>query len=110
MGRNRLGPGALCFALAAMMERFRYLKYTLALVLSFIGGTIFAVNLKHSCHIAPGRCASREAPALQRCEGATPSRSTRRCSVKVRNERSRDRCYRHDVENRRSESELGVRV
>jgi tellurite resistance protein TerC len=40
-----LGLRALYFALAAMIERFRYLKYALALVLIFIGGKIFAVNL-----------------------------------------------------------------
>lgn len=40
-----LGLRALYFALAAMIERFRYLKYALAVVLVFIGGKIFAVNL-----------------------------------------------------------------
>jgi tellurite resistance protein TerC len=40
-----LGLRALYFALAAMIERFRYLKYALAIVLIFIGGKIFAVNL-----------------------------------------------------------------
>jgi tellurite resistance protein TerC len=40
-----LGLRALYFALAAMIERFRYLKYALALVLIFIGGKIFAVNI-----------------------------------------------------------------
>jgi tellurite resistance protein TerC len=40
-----LGLRALYFALAAMIERFRYLKYALAMVLIFIGGKIFAVNL-----------------------------------------------------------------
>ena len=40
-----LGLRALYFALAAMIHRFRYLKYALALVLVFIGGKIFAVNL-----------------------------------------------------------------
>jgi tellurite resistance protein TerC len=32
---------ALYFALAAMVHRFHYLKYALALVLVFIGGKIF---------------------------------------------------------------------
>ena len=36
-----LGLRALYFALAAMVHRFAYLKYALALVLVFIGGKIF---------------------------------------------------------------------
>jgi tellurite resistance protein TerC len=36
-----LGLRALYFALAAMLHRFRYLKYALALVLMFIGAKIF---------------------------------------------------------------------
>lgn len=40
-----LGLRALYFALAAMIERFYYLKYALAMVLIFIGGKIFAVNI-----------------------------------------------------------------
>jgi tellurite resistance protein TerC len=40
-----LGLRALYFALAAMIHRFRYLKYALAIVLIFIGSKIFAVNL-----------------------------------------------------------------
>ena len=40
-----LGLRALYFALAAMMERFKYLKYALALVLVFVGAKIFLVNL-----------------------------------------------------------------
>jgi tellurite resistance protein TerC len=40
-----LGLRALYFALAAMIERFRYLKYALAVLLIFIGGKIFAVNI-----------------------------------------------------------------
>lgn len=36
-----LGLRALYFALAAVIHRFRYLKYALALVLVFIGGKIF---------------------------------------------------------------------
>lgn len=39
-----LGLRALYFALAAMINRFEYLKYALALVLIFIGGKIFLVN------------------------------------------------------------------
>ncbi|WP_046112381.1 TerC family protein [Aquincola tertiaricarbonis] len=39
-----LGLRALYFALAAMIHRFAYLKYALALVLVFIGGKIFLVN------------------------------------------------------------------
>jgi tellurite resistance protein TerC len=40
-----LGLRALYFALAAMIHRFEYLKYALAIVLVFIGLKIFAVNL-----------------------------------------------------------------
>jgi tellurite resistance protein TerC len=40
-----LGLRALYFALAAMIHRFKYLKYALAIVLIFIGGKIFFVNL-----------------------------------------------------------------
>ncbi|ALG71610.1 membrane protein [Azospirillum thiophilum] len=40
-----LGLRALYFALAAMVHRFRYLKYALALVLVFIGGKIFYTQL-----------------------------------------------------------------
>jgi tellurite resistance protein TerC len=36
-----LGLRALYFALAAMVHRFRYLKYALALVLVFVGGKLF---------------------------------------------------------------------
>ncbi len=39
-----LGLRALYFALAAMIHRFKYLKYALALVLGFIGTTIFLVG------------------------------------------------------------------
>jgi tellurite resistance protein TerC len=40
-----LGLRALYFALAAMIQRFQYLKYALAIVLIFIGSKILAVNL-----------------------------------------------------------------
>ena len=40
-----LGLRALYFALAAMIHRFKYLKYALALVLVFIGTKIFLVGL-----------------------------------------------------------------
>ena len=40
-----LGLRALYFALAAMIHRFHYLKYALALVLVFIGTKIFLVNV-----------------------------------------------------------------
>jgi tellurite resistance protein TerC len=40
-----LGRRALYFALAAMIHRFRYLKYALALVLVFIGSKIFLVGI-----------------------------------------------------------------
>ena len=40
-----LGLRALYFALAAMMHRFKYLKYALAMVLVFIGSKIFLVGI-----------------------------------------------------------------
>jgi tellurite resistance protein TerC len=40
-----LGLRALYFALAAMVNRFHYLKFALAAVLIFIGGKIFAADL-----------------------------------------------------------------
>ena len=40
-----LGLRALYFALAAMIHRFKYLKYALALVLVFIGSKIFLVDI-----------------------------------------------------------------
>ena len=40
-----LGLRALYFALAAMIHRFKYLKYALALVLVFIGSKIFLVGI-----------------------------------------------------------------
>jgi tellurite resistance protein TerC len=40
-----LGLRALYFALAAMIHRFSYLKYALALVLVFIGAKIFLVGI-----------------------------------------------------------------
>jgi tellurite resistance protein TerC len=40
-----LGLRALYFALAAMIHRFKYLKYALALVLVFVGAKIFLVGI-----------------------------------------------------------------
>jgi tellurite resistance protein TerC len=40
-----LGLRALYFALAAMIDRFAYLKYALALILVFVGTKIFLVNI-----------------------------------------------------------------
>ena len=40
-----LGLRALYFALAALIHRFQYLKYALALVLVFIGAKIFLVGI-----------------------------------------------------------------
>ncbi len=42
-----LGLRALYFALSAMIERFAYLKYALALVLIFIGSKVFIVEIFH---------------------------------------------------------------
>ena len=48
-----LGLRALYFALAAMVARFQYLKYALALVLVFIGSKIFAADLLGVAKIPP---------------------------------------------------------
>jgi len=48
-----LGLRALYFALAAMVERFKYLKYALALVLVFIGGKIFVADMLGLAKIPP---------------------------------------------------------
>ena len=48
-----LGLRALYFALAAMIERFVYLKYALALVLIFIGGKIFIADMLGLAKIPP---------------------------------------------------------
>ena len=48
-----LGLRALYFALAAMVHRFHYLKYALALVLIFIGSKIFAADMLGLAKIPP---------------------------------------------------------
>ena len=48
-----LGLRALYFALAAMVERFKYLKFALALVLVFIGGKIFVADMLDLAKIPP---------------------------------------------------------
>ena len=48
-----LGLRALYFALAAMVDRFHYLKYALAAVLVFIGGKIFAADMLGIAKIPP---------------------------------------------------------
>jgi len=48
-----LGLRALYFALAAMVERFHYLKYALAAVLVFIGGKILAADMLGLAKIPP---------------------------------------------------------
>ncbi|MGE3245851.1 MAG: TerC family protein [Beijerinckiaceae bacterium] len=48
-----LGLRALYFALAAMVERFAYLKYALALVLVFIGSKIFVADMLGLAKIPP---------------------------------------------------------
>lgn len=42
-----LGLRAMYFALSAMIERFAYLKYALALILIFIGSKVFIVEIFH---------------------------------------------------------------
>jgi tellurite resistance protein TerC len=48
-----LGLRALYFALAAMIERFHYLKYALAVLLVFIGGKIFAADALGIAKVPP---------------------------------------------------------
>jgi tellurite resistance protein TerC len=48
-----LGLRALYFALAAMVHRFHYLKYALALVLIFIGSKIFVADMLGLAKIPP---------------------------------------------------------
>ena len=48
-----LGLRALYFALAAMVDRFKYLKYALALVLVFIGSKIFVADMLGLAKIPP---------------------------------------------------------
>jgi tellurite resistance protein TerC len=48
-----LGLRALYFALAAMVDRFRYLKVALAVVLIFIGGKIFVAEMLGLAKIPP---------------------------------------------------------
>lgn len=48
-----LGLRALYFALAAMIARFAYLKYALAVVLVFIGGKIFIADMLGLAKIPP---------------------------------------------------------
>jgi tellurite resistance protein TerC len=48
-----LGLRALFFALSALLDRFHYMKYSLALVLVFIGGKIFIEKLFHLGHMSP---------------------------------------------------------
>ena len=48
-----LGLRALYFALAAMVDRFHYLKYALALLLIFIGSKIFVADALGIAKIPP---------------------------------------------------------
>ncbi len=48
-----LGLRALYFALAAMVDRFAYLKYALATILIFIGGKIFVADMLGLAKIPP---------------------------------------------------------
>jgi tellurite resistance protein TerC len=48
-----LGLRALYFALDAMLHRFEYLKYSLSLVLIFIGGKIFVADFLHMENFPP---------------------------------------------------------
>jgi tellurite resistance protein TerC len=48
-----LGLRALFFALSALIDKFHYMKYALALVLVFIGGKILVADLFHIGHMSP---------------------------------------------------------
>ncbi len=48
-----LGLRALFFALSALLDRFHYMKYSLAIVLVFIGGKIFIEKFFHLGHMPP---------------------------------------------------------
>jgi tellurite resistance protein TerC len=48
-----LGLRALYFALAAMVDRFHYLKYALSLLLVFIGSKIFVADMLGLAKIPP---------------------------------------------------------
>jgi len=48
-----LGLRALCFALAALIHRFAYLKYALAAVLVFVGSKIFVADMLGIAKIPP---------------------------------------------------------
>jgi tellurite resistance protein TerC len=73
-----LGLRALYFALAAMIQRFRYLKYALAAVLIFIGGKILLVNVLGkmpawiSLAVTIGLLAAGVLYSLYRTRGAAP--------------------------------------
>jgi len=75
-----LGLRALYFALAAMIHRFAYLKYALALVLVFIGGKIFLVNIVGkipallSLGVTAGLIAGGVAISLWKTRAQRPSR------------------------------------
>ncbi len=49
-----LGLRALFFALSALIDKFHYMKYALALVLIFIGSKIFIEKFFHLGHLSPG--------------------------------------------------------
>jgi tellurite resistance protein TerC len=76
-----LGLRALYFALAAMIDRFHYLKYALALVLVFIGTKIFAVGLVGkippfiSLSVTFGLIAGGVAYSLWKTRGQSPGKS-----------------------------------
>jgi tellurite resistance protein TerC len=76
-----LGLRALYFALAAMIDRFHYLKYALALVLVFVGTKIFAVGLVGkippyiSLSVTFGLIAGGVAYSLWKTRGQSPGKS-----------------------------------
>ena len=51
--RTRIPFGGLYFALAAMVDRFHYLKYALAILLVFIGSKIFVADALGLAKIPP---------------------------------------------------------
>ena len=77
-----LGLRALYFALAAMIHRFKYLKYALALVLVFIGAKIFLAGIigkfppAISLAVTFGLIAGGVLVSLWKTRGPTPAPST----------------------------------
>ncbi len=93
-----LGLRALYFALAAMVHRFKYLKYALALVLVFIGTKIFLVGIigkippVFSLSITFGLIAGGVIVSLWKTRNDAPPQGRQRPQIKRRLKRLCTRC------------------